>query len=312
MKSDVLVLSAIAPRQMAQLEEAYTLHRADEAADREAVIAAAANCEAVVTSGHVTLDRALVDKLPKLKVVACVSAGYESIDVAALNDRGVKLTNSSAALLDDVADCAIMLMLAARRRLIEADAYFRAGKWVSEGAFPLTTAAWGKRVGIAGLGQIGAGIARRCEAMSMQVGYFSRSKKAGVDYPYFADPLSLADWADTLIVATAGGAGTMGLISGQVIAALGPQGCLVNISRGSVVDEPALIAALQSGTLGCAGLDVFATEPTDSPELSALPNVVLYPHHASGTVETRDAMAQSVVDNLAAHFAGKPLLSPVN
>jgi lactate dehydrogenase-like 2-hydroxyacid dehydrogenase len=315
MKPDVLVTWATLPRQMQMLAEAYTLHRYDEAdaAGREAMLAAVGpRCRGVVTNGHFTLGRDLIERLPALEIVACSSAGYESIDVDALTGRGVRFTNTSAALVDDVADTAIMLMLAVRRRLVVGDRYVRSGDWGRKGMLPLTTRTEGSRAGIVGLGNIGRAIAKRCAAMGQEIGYYGRSEKPGTGYAYFNDLVKLADWADVLIAATPGGEETRGLISAGVLDALGPTGTFVNIARGTVVDEPALIAALQLGRLGSAGLDVYLNEPNPDPAFAAMENVVLYPHHASGTVETRDAMAQLVVDNLAAHFAGRPLLTPVN
>ncbi|MBK4216013.1 2-hydroxyacid dehydrogenase [Paracoccus caeni] len=315
MKPDVLVAYPLRPRQMAELERLYSLHRLDLAApeDREAVLAKAGPvCTAMVVNGHVTVDRAFLDQLPNLRLAACSSAGFDQMDLPEMTRRGIRLTNTSDALVDDVADMALTLMLAARRRLIEADAYVRSGEWGRQGMFPLTTSAKGKRAGIVGLGNIGKAIARRCEVLGMEIGYSGRSQKAGVDHAYFADPVALADWADVLLIATPGGAGTEGLISAAVIDALGPEGTLINISRGTVVDEAALIAALQAGRIASAGLDVYLDEPNPDPVLTALPNVVVYPHHASGTEETRDAMAQLTLDNLAAFFAGKPVLTPVN
>jgi len=316
MKPEVLVAYPLLPRQMALLEETYTLHRLDlarDAAEREAVLAAAGPaCTAMVVNGHVTVDRALLDRLPALRLAACSSAGFEQIDVAEMTRRGVRLTNTSDALVDEVANMAVLLMLAARRELVRGDAYVRSGGWGRQGMLPLTASTLGKRAGIVGLGNIGLAIARRCEALGLEVGYYGRREKPGVAYPFFADLVALAEWADVLLVATPGGAGTEGLISAPVLAALGPDGTLVNVARGTVVDEPALIAALRSGALGSAGLDVYLNEPDPDPAFAALGNVVLYPHHASGTLETRDRMAQMTLDNLAAFFAGRPLVTPVN
>lgn len=312
MKPDVLVIAPIRPKQMALLEASYRLHRYDQAAEKAAFLAEVGpTCVAAVTNGHAPLDRAMIAALPALQLVACVSAGFESIDLDALTERGVRMTTTSDALFDDVADTALMLMLAARRDLRRADAYVRSGDWGRQGMYPLKTSIRGKKLGIVGMGRIGQAIARRCEGLGMEVAYSGRSKK---DLPqaYIAAPVDLARWADVLMVAVAGGPDTRNLVDEAVIRALGPEGTLVNIARGTVVDEPALIAALGDGGLGSAGLDVFLNEPEPDPALTALPNVTLYPHHASGTEETRDAMAQLVVDNLAAHFAGKPLLTPVN
>lgn len=309
--AEILVMSPVRDGAMAQLERAYVLHRMDRAADRRAFLADhGPACAAVVTSGHVPLTRTELAHLPNVELVACVSAGFDAIDAAALRDRGIALTNTSVALFDDVADTALMLTLAARRHLVAAHAHVASGAWGRKGAYPLLSAIRGKRAGILGLGQIGCAIAARFEPLGLEIGYCTRRPR-DVAYRHFGDAHALAAWADILVVAVPGGAGTAGLVDARMIAALGPQGTLINIARGSVVDEPALIAALSSGRLGSAGLDVFQNEPDPDRDLIALPTVTLYPHHASGTVETRDAMAQLVVDNLAAHFAGRPLLTPV-
>jgi lactate dehydrogenase-like 2-hydroxyacid dehydrogenase len=310
----ILVTWPLAQRQVAQLEHLYHVHRYDTAdpAAREAMLTEfGAQIDAIATNGHFHLDRTLLDRLPAITIVACSSAGYESVDTAALAERGIAFTNTSAALTDDVADTAIMLMLAARRNLIVGDAYVRTGDWGRRGMLALTHRTAGSKAGIVGLGQIGQAIATRCAALNQEVAYHTRRPRPEAPWRHVPELVDLARWADVLIAITPGGPETRGLISAQVIDALGPEGTFVNVSRGSVVDEPALIAALQEGRLGAAGLDVFATEPTPDPAFATLPNVVLYPHHASGTVETRDAMAQLVVDNLAAHFAGRPLLTPV-
>lgn len=311
-RPDVLVMYPARPKAMAQLEAAYTLHRYDEAADKAAFLAEVGpRCTAIATNGHAALTREHLAHLPALRIVACSSAGFEAIDVDALTERGVHFTNTSDALYDDVADTALMLTLAARRELIPAHAYVRSGDWGRKGMYPLLSTIRGKRAGIVGLGRIGQAIARRFEPLGLQIGYTARSEKA-VPYAYHRDIAALAAWADILVLAVPGGAETENMVDRAVIEALGPTGTLVNIARGSVVDEPALVAALADGRLGSAALDVFRSEPEPDPALTALPNVVLYPHHASGTVETRDAMAQLVVDNLAAFFAGRPLLTPVN
>ena len=315
MKPDVLVAYPLRPRQMEMLEKTYTVHRLDllKGEAREAMLAEVGpRCTAMVVNGHVAIDDAFLARLPVLKIAACSSAGFDQMDLAAMTRRSITLTNTSDVLLDDVADMALLLMLAARRRLVVGDRYVRSGDWGRKGMMPLTTSTSGKKAGIVGLGRIGLAIARRCEALGLTIGYYGRSKKAGNDYAYFDDPVKLAAWADILIVATPGGAETEKLISADVLDALGPEGSLVNISRGTVVDEPALIRALQEGRIASAGLDVYLNEPNPDPAFAALDNVVLYPHHASGTEETRDRMAQLVIDNLAAFFAGKPLLTPVN
>lgn len=310
-REDVLVMYPARPKAMAQLEAAYTLHRYDEAVDKMAFLSeVGARCRAVATNGHAALTKEHLELMPNLEIVACSSAGYEAIDADALRERGVHFTNTSVALYDDVADIALLLTLAARRELVAAHEYVRSGDWGRKGMYPLLSTIRGKRAGIVGLGQIGSAIARRFEPMGLEIAYTSRSPKPGI-FAFFPDLRELARWADILVVVVPGGAETERLIDAEVIRALGPAGTLVNVSRGSVVDEPALIDALKSGELGSAGLDVFLNEPNPSAELTALPNVTLYPHHASGTVETRDAMSQLVVDNIAAFYAGRPLLTPV-
>ncbi|MCP4382392.1 MAG: 2-hydroxyacid dehydrogenase [Hyphomicrobiales bacterium] len=310
-KHDVLVFFPPRPKAMAQLEAAYTLHRYFEAADKDALLAdVGPSCEAIVIDGHTALTRAHLDHLPNVRIVVCSSAGFESIDVEALKERGIQLTNSSDALLDDVADVALMLTLAARRQLVAAHNYVRSGDWGQRGMYPLLSPISGKRAGIVGFGKIGQAIARRFEPLGLEIGYTARSRK-DVPHAHYPDARSLAAWADILVAIVPGGEETRALISGEVIEALGPSGTLINVARGSVVDEPSLVEALSTGKLGSAGLDVYLNEPNPNPKLTSLPNVTLYPHHASGTVETRDAMAQTVVDNLAAHFENRPLLNPV-
>lgn len=316
MTHDVLVCTPIRPEKLALLEQTYNvfpLYRLTDPAEREAMIdLAGKTCTAMVSNGHFPADEAFLARLPLLQIAACSSVGYDTLDVGAMTRRGIRFTNTPDVLTDDVADMAILLMLAVRRNLLAGDAYVRSGDWAAKGMMGLTRTTAGRRVGIVGLGRIGAAIARRCAALGMQIGYSGRAPKPGVPHAYFADITEMAGWSDVLVAATSGGAETAHLISAAALHALGPEGCFINISRGSVVDESALLDALESGRLGSAGLDVFMNEPDADPRFAALPNVVLYPHHASGTVETRDRMSQLVLDNLAAHFAGRPLLTPVN
>jgi lactate dehydrogenase-like 2-hydroxyacid dehydrogenase len=311
-RPDVMMLYPMRPKAMEQLEAGYTLHRWDLAEDKDTLLSEQGKkCRAVVTNGHAPLSREMLANMPHLELVACSSAGYETFDLAAMAERDVRLSNSSAALCDDVADCAVMLMMAARRSLVTADAYVRSGDWSRRGMFPLQSTLKGKVLGIVGLGTIGKAIARRGEVLGLDVRYWNRRRKE-VPWTFEADLNKLAEQADNLIVIVAGGEGTSKLISEEVIDALGPDGLLVNVSRGTVVDEEALIGALSDGRLGGAALDVYASEPDPDQRLTSLPNVTLFPHHASGTVETRDAMAQLVVDNLAALYAGRDLVTPVD
>lgn len=310
-KPDILVIYPTRANAMAKLEQSYTLHRLDEADDKTSFLAEhGPYCVGAVTNGHAALTRADLEHLPKLEIVACSSAGFDTIDTEALRARGIAFTNTSDALFDDVADTALMLTLAARRQLFAGHAHVVSGEWGRSGPYPLLSCIRGKRAGILGLGQIGRAIGARFEPLGLEIGYCTRRPRDAA-YRYFDNAMALAEWADILVLAIPGGDDTIGLVGGPMLEALGPQGTLINIARGTIVDEPALIAALVSGKLGSAGLDVFLNEPDPDPALTALPNVTLYPHHASGTVETREAMAQLVVDNLAAHFAGRPLLTPV-
>lgn len=311
-KPAILVMYPLRPKGMAQLSELYDLQRYDTAEDKPRFLQEyGKQCVAVVTNGHSSLIRDQLEYLPNIKLVVCSSAGFESIDVDALTDHNIKFTNTSDALYDDVADTALLLSLACRRQLVAAHQYVTSANWAKKGPYPLLSSMRGKRVGIIGLGMIGMAIARRFEPLGVDIGYTARSPK-DVNYQRFDSALSIASWADNLILAVPASPATNGMINTEILEALGPTATLVNIARGSLVDEAALITTLKSGKLGSAGLDVFASEPNPDPALTCLENVTLYPHHASGTVETRDAMAQLVVDNLAAHFAGEPLLTPVN
>ncbi|WP_372834235.1 2-hydroxyacid dehydrogenase [Puniceibacterium confluentis] len=311
-KPDVLMLYPQRPKAMKQLEAAYTLHRHDLADDKAAFVAEfAPRCRAIATNGHAPVTREIVELMPDLGLVSCSSAGFDGFDVAALAEHGIALTNTSPALCDDVADTAIMLLLAARRGLVPAEAWVRSGDWARNGAFPLQRSLKGGKLGIVGMGTIGQAIAERARAMGQQVSYWNRRPK-DLPWTFQADLIQLARDSDALIVIVAGGEGTRHLIDAEVMEALGPEGLLINVARGSVVDEEALIATLSDGRLGSAALDVYASEPDADPRLTRLPNVTNYPHHASGTVETRDAMAQLLVDNLGAFFSGKPLLTPVD
>lgn len=252
----------------------------------------------IATTGKARLDRALLQRLPALEIVACYSAGLDNIDTDALAERGIALTNSSVALADEVADLAIALIVMARRRLLAADAHVRSGAWAA-GAFPLGRSVRGARLGVLGLGHIGSGIARRAEAMGMHPRYCTRRPVPGCVYPYYPNAEALASDSDVYVVACPGGERNRGLVNAAVLAALGPESTLVNIARGEIIDEPALVEALATGKLGSAGLDVFADEPHIPARLRNLNNVVLTPHLGSATIETRSAMGECVVRSLA-------------
>ncbi|MEP2783055.1 MAG: 2-hydroxyacid dehydrogenase [Pseudoruegeria sp.] len=307
----VLVLSQIWPSVFQTLCKEFSVLQYDPSTDKHIFLKEnGADARAVIINGNDTLGAAELQYLPQLEIVACSTAGFEMLDVEALKQRNIAFTNASQALTDEVADTAVMLLLATGKELILADSYVRNGDWGRKGAYPLLSSLKGKRVGIFGLGMIGLEIAARLRPMKTEIGYCTRRPKP-VDYHYFQNVNSLAEWSDILVVAIPGGAETTAIIDQNVLNRLGPQGRLINIARGSVVDETALIDCLTSGTLGAAGLDVFLNEPDPDPALTSLANVVVYPHHASGTAETRCAMSQLAMDNLVAHFSDASLLSPI-
>ena len=308
--TDILQVAAIYGPSQARLEADYTVHRLWQAPDRGAFVRdVAPRIEVLVTTGGAGAARALIEQLPRLRLIACFGVGVDAIDLAAARERGVAVTNTPDVLTDDVADLAIGLMLAALRGLATADRYVRAGLWLRAN-MPLQTRMSGKRLGIVGIGRIGQAIARRASAFGMSISWNGPRPK-DLPWRYEPDLLALARSVDVLVAACPGGAATRGLISRAVLEALGP-GVFVNIARGSVVDETALVDLLVTQRLGGAALDVFADEPRVPEALFALDHVVLQPHQASATRETRGAMGQLVLDNIAAHVAGRPLLTPVN
>ena len=311
MKPEILPMGPMMPHVEAALERAYQVHRYWEAGDRAALLAeTGARVRAVATGGDDGCPRAVIEALPKLEMISSFGVGYDAVDVAACRERGVGLTNTPDVLNDAVAEITLGLMIALCRRIPQADVHVREGWWL-EGGYPLTGELTGARVGILGLGRIGKEIARRCQAFRMRVAYHGRSEQPYEPYEYYADLVAMARDVDWLVVIAPGTAETRGIVSRRVLEALGPEGCLVNVARGSLVDEPAMVEMLQSGALGGAALDVFEDEPMVPEALLGLDNVVLSPHQGSATKKTRAAMGDLVVANLAAHFAGRPLLTPV-
>jgi lactate dehydrogenase-like 2-hydroxyacid dehydrogenase len=293
--------------------EHFELLRLWEAPDPDALLAERGpDVLGVATGGHRRIDDPFLKQLPNLQIVANFGVGYDSVDVDAATERGVVVTNTPGVLDDEVADTAIALLLMIARELGQAERYLRAGRWAAEGPYPLTSATVsGRRVGILGLGRIGAAIAHRAEAFGMTVGYHNRSRK-DVPYRYYPSLLEMARDVDTLVVVVPGGAATRHLVDAEVLAALGSDGVLVNVGRGTVVDEAALIEALRSRTIHAAGLDVYEDEPRVPQELIDLDNAVLLPHVGSASKPTRRAMGQLVVDNLTTWFTENRALTPVN
>jgi lactate dehydrogenase-like 2-hydroxyacid dehydrogenase len=295
----------------AALNNAYTAYRYWEAANKSALISANAdNIRAVATSGHHGCPKEVMTGLPNLEIIASYGVGYDAIDVAACKAAGVRVSNTPDVLNDAVAEITLGLMIALCRRIPQADQHTRNGQWPG-GNYPLTGELTGAKVGILGLGRIGKEIARRCQVFKMQVVYHGRSEQQYEPYPYYADLVEMAKDVEWLVVIAPGSAETAGIVSRQVMEALGPEGNLVNMARGSLVDETALVELLQSRRLGGAALDVFAQEPKVPEALFGLDNVVLSPHQGSATHKTRTAMGDLVIKNLAAHFAGDPLPTPV-
>lgn len=264
----------------------------------------------VVTGGRFGVSAALMDRLPALEAIVNFGVGYDTTDTVEARERGIALSNTPDVLNDCVADTALSLLLDVYRGISASDRYVRAGSWAS-GNFPLTTRFTGTRVGIVGLGRIGSAIAQRLQGFDCRISYHNRREIPGSPFPYVDSLVELARRSDALVVAAAGGPDSQKLISAEVLEALGPDGVLVNIARGSVVDEDALVAALTAGTIRGAGLDVFADEPNVPEELLDLDNVVLLPHLGSGTVETRADMRQLVLDNLSSWLENGTLLTPV-
>jgi lactate dehydrogenase-like 2-hydroxyacid dehydrogenase len=309
-KPEILTVAKLWPPYLQELQQSYVVHDRLHESDPKAFAMAAPHIRAIAGGGESQVTGELIAKLPALEMISVFGVGYDRYDLAAARQRSIPITNTPDVLTDDVADMGIALMLALSRSVPQADKYVRDGQWPS-GPMLLARKVSGARLGIVGLGRIGSAIARRAAGFDMKIAYTSRNKVATSPYAYYPSPAALAAEVDFLMVITPGGAGTKGLINAEVLAALGKTGYLINVARGSVVDESALIAALQNGVIAGAGLDVFEDEPNVPTALRAMNNVVLTPHVASATWQTRRAMADLAFGNLEAHFAGKPLLTPV-
>ena len=299
---------------MAKIDELFTAHKLWLAPDKLAFAKQVGpEIRAAFTSGHDPIPTAILDALPNLKLVACFGVGVDGVNVAELARRGIAVTNTPDVLTEEVADFAMGLLLATVRQIVKGDRYVRSGDWVKLGNMEMTwSLTGGKTLGIIGLGRIGKAIAKRAEAFNLTIAYHGRSRQADVPYRYYADPVSLARDSDMLMAVTPGGPGTKHLVNAAVLEALGPDGIFINVARGSVVDQVALVAALKDRKIAAAGLDVFETEPCVPAGLvDMLDNVVLQPHQASASHETRGAMGDLMIANVQAFLAGKPLLTPV-
>ena len=309
-KPELLTVAKLAPFLMEPLQSAFTVHERLHEGDGAAFARIAPSIRAICGSGESKVGAELMAQLPALEIVSIMGVGYDGVDVAAAKARGVTVAHTPDVLNDDVADLALALMLNIARLIPQADQYVRQGRWPT-GPMPLARKMSGARLGIVGMGRIGQAIADRARAFGMIIAYTARSAKPALPYAFHATPRALAAASDFLVVITPGGAATRKLIDAEVLRALGPSGYLINVARGSVVDEAALIEALQHRRIAGAGLDVFENEPNVPEALRALDNVVLVPHIGSATTQTRHAMAARAFDNLQAHFAGQPLPSAV-
>jgi lactate dehydrogenase-like 2-hydroxyacid dehydrogenase len=311
MKPEIILTAPGHAGTMATLLAEFTCHKLFEAAERDASLAEhAPRVRGLATFGPLPVDGRLMDKLPKLEIISNFGVGVDAINLADAKARGIIVTNTPEVLNDATADVAIALLLNTLRKFPQSEAYLRSGYWATRGPYPLTTDIGGKTLGILGLGRIGEAIAKRALAFGMKIRYHNRNRK-DVPYPYDADPVTLARNADVLMVVTPGGKETQGLVGEKILDALGPEGYVVNIARGSVIDEPVLLRYLQEKRIAGAGLDVFVDEPNVPPGFFALDNAVLFPHVGSATVETRKAMGDLQIENLRRHFAGQPVLTRV-
>ena len=309
-KPDVLAVAKLHPFYLQALASVYTVHDRTHITDPSAFAALAPRIVGVAGTGESSVPRSLLAQVPNAKVVSVFGVGYDGVDVQAAIEHGIPVTHTPDVLTDDVADLALGLVLSVGRTIPQADQFVRAGQWPA-GPIALGRKVSGARMGIVGLGRIGKAIARRASGFGMSIAYTARSEKPDSGFEFFATPAELAANVDFLVVITPGGTGTKHLINAEVLQALGPRGFLINVARGSVVDETALIAALQNGTIAGAGLDVFANEPNVPEALWAMPNVVLTPHMASATTETRQAMADLAFANMQAGTSDQPLRTPV-
>ena len=309
-RPEVLVVTRLMDSVMRELQENYTLHHLYEATDRDASLRDASAVRGIATDGHAGTDGALMNALPNLEIVACYGVGVDSIDLAHAAANNVIVTNTPDVLNDEVANLAIGLLLAISRGIVRADRYVREGRWL-EGEMALTHGIRGKTVGILGLGRIGKEIALKLSVFGCEIVYHGRLEQTQQPYRYYPELRAMAGDCDHMIVICPATNTTRNIVNREVLDALGPAGTLINVARGSVVDEPALVAALSEGRLGAAALDVFADEPSVPAALLEMDNVIVQPHIASATEETRQAMGDLVTKNLALHFAGESVVTPV-
>ncbi len=307
----IVAYGPLSPYLEERLKARFLVHALAADADPDNLPEAVREARALVSFGATGASAAMMDALPRLEMIGLFSVGYDKVDVAHAKAKGIKVSNTPDVLTDDVADLAVGLLYATVRNIAANDRMVRSGRWARGETVHLSRSVTGRRIGILGLGRIGRAIARRVEPVAGEIIYHNRRPQPDTPYRYVDDPIQFARESDVIIVATSGGPEARKLVDAKMLDALGPQGVLINISRGSVIDEEALVAALVQGRIGGAGLDVFAQEPHVPETLFAMDNVVLQPHQGSATVNTRKAMADLVLANLDAWAAGKPLITPV-
>lgn len=312
-KPEILLVGPYPEWDLVELEAKFEVRKLYEATDRDAFLQQhGGNIRGIATRGELGASAELIGRLPKLEVVSVYGVGYDAVNLEACRTRGIRVTNTPDVLTNDVADLGVAMMLVQSRGMIGAERWVKDGSWSAKGLYPLKRKVWGRKAGVLGLGRIGFEVTKRLRGFDMDIAYSDvAAKDFAKDITFIADPVELARHSDFLFVTLAASAATRHIVSKEVIEALGPEGMLINISRASNIDEDALLDALESGTLGSAALDVFEGEPNLNPRFLKLDNVLVQPHHASGTIETRKAMGKLVRDNLVAHFAGDTLPTPV-
>lgn len=312
-KPNILQMGPYPEWDQTPLDQAFTVHRYFEAADKAAFLAKVGpSIQAIATRGELGANKDIIAACPELKLISVYGVGYDAVDLAECRKRNIAVTNTPDVLTNDVADFGVAMMLCQSRGLIGGEAWVQSGRWATEGLYPLKRRVWGRTVGVLGLGRIGFEVAKRLKGFDMDIAYTDVSAKPYAEgMTFVADAVELARRSDFLFVTLAASNETRHVVSKDVLEALGPDGMLINISRASNIDEEALLEALEARKLGSAALDVFEGEPKLNPRFLKLDNVLLQPHQASGTIETRKAMGKLVRDNLAAYFAGTPLLTPV-
>ncbi|WP_159947548.1 2-hydroxyacid dehydrogenase [Rhizobium sp. 18065] len=312
-KPDILQMGPYPDWDQMPLEQNFHMHRYFEASNKAGFLAEVGpKIRGIATRGELGANASVIAACPNLEVISVYGVGFDAVDLAVCRERGIRVTNTPDVLTNDVADLGVAMMLVQSRGMIGAESWVKDGSWATKGLYPLKRRVWGRRAGVLGLGRIGFEVAKRLAGFDMEIAYSDVSAKDfAKEWEFVADPVALAARSDFLFVTLAASVATRHIVGPKVIDALGPEGMLINISRASNIDEEALIEALETGKLGSAALDVFEGEPNLNPRFLTLPNVLLQPHHASGTLETRQAMGKLVRDNLTAHFAGEALLTPV-